>query len=670
MGMDKVPTHIVQRVRDLREDIRRHDYLYYVLDNPEIGDAEYDALMRELQDLEDSYPEVVVPDSPTQRVAGQSLTSFTEVQHDVPLLSLNNAFSFSDLEEWDRRISRLSGRVVDYIVELKIDGLSVALTYEDGELVIGATRGDGFTGEDITTNLRTIKTVPLRLNKPISRLVVRGEAYMPREAFGRLNAVREGEGQPTFANPRNAAAGSLRQLDPKIAASRSISLFVYDVLVVQGEELQTHRDTLQYLGDQGFPVNPNWKYCRGIEEAVSFCEHWQTKRNDLPYDIDGLVIKVNSLDLHRELGSTTKSPRWAIAYKFPAEQGITTVKQVFIRVGRTGVLTPTAVFDPIQLAGTTVTKATLHNEDMIKEKDIRIGDRVVVQKAGDIIPEVVGVLKEERTGTERPFRYPQKCPECGSDVVRLPGEAASRCTGGLVCPAQTLEGLIHFASRDAMDIEGLGPKVVEQLFNAGLVKDAGDLYYLRKADLLKLERMGEQSADNLLKAINNTKKRPLSKLLFALGIRNVGSRAAKLLAQRFTTLDAVIDAGDEDLTAIREIGPKIAGSIKAFFGEEHNLEVIAKLKSAGVNTEEKTTPQPGQQLSGRRFVLTGRLSSMSRSDAKKKIEALGGEVSSSVSGNTHYVVVGEDPGSKLDKAAALGVAILNEEEFTAMVGGD
>lgn len=657
-----------ERLAWLRQEIARHDHLYYNLDRPEISDQEYDALVQELLAIEQEYPELVTPDSPSQRVGGQPIAAFSQVRHPQPLLSLSNAFSSENLVEWDLRLRRMLHREqLDYVAEMKIDGLSVALTYIDGYFTTGATRGDGLVGEDITANLKTIKTLPLKLNQALPRLTVRGEAFMPKEAFQRLNTEREAQGLSLFANPRNAAAGSLRQLDPRVAASRSLDLFVYDILDIEEPQPETHVETLEFLSSQGFPVNQEWEHCNSIQEVLPLCSAWQKRRKELSYDIDGIVVKVNETHLHDVAGSTSKSPRWSIAYKFPAEQGETRVRDIIIRVGRTGVLTPTAILDPVRLAGTTVTRASLHNEDIIKERDIRIGDLVVAQKAGDIIPEVVSVVKEARTGEEREFLMPKNCPECGSSVVRLAGESASRCTGGLICPAQIREGLIHFVSRDAMDIEGLGPKVIEQLLEAGLIKDAGDLYYLNKDELLTLERMGQQSADNLLAAVEDSKERSLSRLIFALGIRNVGNRAAKLLADRFGTMDRLAQASEEEMTSIPEIGPKIADSVAAFFSEEHNLYVIEKLKAAGVNMTEETGAKDGL-LSGKKFVLTGKLERMTRSEAKGKIVDRGGEVSESVGRKTDYLVAGEDPGSKLDKALALGIKILSEEEFLDLLG--
>ncbi|GAW91558.1 NAD-dependent DNA ligase LigA [Calderihabitans maritimus] len=658
---------IKDRIEELRRVIEEHNYRYYVLDQPVITDQEYDELMRELIELENRYPEFITPDSPTQRVGGAPLEAFETVRHDVPLLSLANAFGADELREFDRRIRQAVGGPVDYVVELKIDGVSVALTYENGLFVTGATRGDGYLGENITANLRTVPTVPLRIREKLPRLVVRGEGYMPKKAFEALNQEREKEGQPLFANPRNAAAGSLRQLDPRITARRSLQVFVYDLLAIEGEEPATHAEVLEFLERLGFAVNPHRKVCADIEEVIVYCEEWTERREELPYEIDGMVVKVNRREFHRILGNTAKSPRWAIAYKFPAQQAVTQVENIIVRVGRTGALTPTAVLKPVRLAGTTVTRATLHNEDMIREKDVRLGDMVVVQKAGDIIPEVVNVLKERRTGEEREFHMPEYCPECGARVVRLEGEAAARCSGGLACPAQVREGIIHFASRQAMNIEGLGPAVINQLLEKGLIRDPGDLYYLKYEELVKLERLGPQSAKNLLEAIEASKQNSLAQLIFALGIRHVGSRAARLLAENFASLDELAQASYEELTAIPEIGPKMAESIISFFREPRNQEVIGKLKRAGVNTRGDVNGNLQRPLAGKRFVLTGTLASMTRREAQEKIEALGGEVSSSVSRKTDYVVVGENPGSKYDRAKELGITILNEQDFLRML---
>lgn len=656
-----------KRVEELRKEIDEHNYKYYVLDNPVISDAEYDNLMRELEKLEKKFPELQSPTSPTQRVGGEPLPYFTTVEHPVPLLSLSNVYNEKEIRDFHRRVTAIV-EPVQYVVEPKIDGLSVALTYVDGNFEIGATRGNGQVGEDITVNLKTVRTVPLKLRKQVRRLVVRGEAYMPKEDFLRLNKKREEEGLPPFANPRNAAAGSLRQLDPKIAAERSIQVIVYDVLAVEGENIVTHYEALEFLKEAGFKVDNNAKLCETIDEVIEYCEKWHERRHDLPYEIDGLVIKVNDVNVYEDLGTTAKAPRWATAYKFPAEQAVTTVKDIIVRVGRTGVLTPTAILEPVSLAGTTVSKATLHNQDIIDEKDIRIGDRVVVQKAGDIIPEVVEVKKEERTGTEKKYTIPSKCPECGSEVIRPEGEVAVRCTGDLVCPARLREGLIHFVARGAMDIEGLGPSMVDALIKNGLVEDIADIYYIKKEDLLKLERVAEKSANNLLQAIEESKRRPLSRLIFALGIRHVGSRAADILAQNFHSIDALMNATTEELVAIPEIGPKMAESIVKFFEQESNLKVIEKLQQAGVNMEEEPPREQGPKpLDGLKFVITGTLENYSRNEAKEAIENLGGKVTSSVSKSTDYVVVGENPGSKADKAREMGIEILNEEQFEEML---
>lgn len=654
-----------EKLQDLREQINQHDYQYYVLDQPEISDSQYDLLMSELIKLEEQYPELITVDSPTQRVGGKPLEGFGDIQHAVPLLSLSNAFGSQELREFHRRIVNALGNDVEYVVELKIDGLSVSLSYENLLLQNAATRGDGEVGEDVTTNIRTIKSVPLSLRTPINRLIVRGEAYMPKASFNRLNQQRELEGQQLFANPRNAAAGSLRQLDPQITAQRDLRVFVYDVLLAEGQELLTHHQCLEYLESQGFKVNHVRKLCKSIEEVIEYCEGWTEKRHDLPFEIDGMVIKVNALAQQRELGSTSKSPRWAIAYKFPAEQAVSQIENVVFRVGRTGAVTPTAVMTPVRLAGTTVSRATLHNEDIIREKDIMIGDHIVVQKAGEIIPEVVRVLTEKRVGTESAIKIPELCPECGSQVVRFEGEAVHRCTG-VSCPAQIREGIIHFVSRDAMNIDGLGPAVIAQLLEAGLIKDAADLYYLQYEKLIGLERMGAKSAQNLLVAIEKSKQASLAQLIFALGIRLVGARAGKLLAQHFGSLDALAQANLEELTSVNEIGTKMAESLITFFQEPQNQKFIHRLKEAGVNmVAEKTVIS--DTLAGKTFVVTGTLENYGRKEIQEFIESLGGKVSSSVSKKTDYVLVGDSPGSKAEKAKELGIKILTEEEFNGLI---
>lgn len=656
-----------ERAQTLRREIADHDYRYYVLDSPLITDAQYDQLLRELLAIEKQYPELVTPDSPTQRVGGKPREGFVTVAHRTPMLSLANAFGEEELRDFDRRVrAALPGEKVEYVVELKIDGLAVSLWYENGLFIRGATRGDGETGEDITPNLKTIPAIPLRLRETVPALEVRGEVYMTKEAFLKLNEAREEAGEPPFANPRNAAAGSLRQLDPAVTAARKLNIFVYGLGFWEGKDLSEHAASLQWLGELGLPVNRHFRVFGDMAEVIAYCTRWQQERFDLPYSTDGMVIKVNSLDQQARLGATMKSPRWAIAYKFPAEEAKTMVKDIILRVGRTGVLTPTAVLEPVRLAGTTVTKATLHNEDMIKEKDVRIGDTVLVHKAGDIIPEVISVVKEARTGREKVFVWPERCPECGSRVIRPAGEAAVRCPN-VACPARLREGLIHFVSRAAMDIMGLGPAILGQLLDRGLVRDPADLYQLRYEDLVNLERMGPKSSQNLLDAIAASKTNPLHRLLFALGIRHVGERAAKILAERFGSMERLSRASFEELVAIPEIGPKIAESVADFFATEKNRDLIQKLAAAGVNMQEEKAPAQAKPLAGKLFVLTGTLSRYTRQQAQELIEGLGGRVTSSVSKKTDYVVVGEDPGSKYEKAVALGVPVLREKDFIELI---
>ena len=658
-----------ERANALRREIAHHDYRYYVLDSPEITDARYDRLMRELLALEKQYPELVTPDSPTQRVGGAPREAFAPAVHRTPMLSLANAFGEEELLDFDRRVrAALPEERVEYVVELKIDGLAVSLWYENGLFTRGATRGDGETGEDITPNLKTIPAIPLRLRENVPALEVRGEVYMTKEAFLKLNEAREEAGEPPFANPRNAAAGSLRQLDPAVTAARKLSIFVYGLGFWEGKDLSEHAASLEWLRELGLPVNRRYQVFEDMRDVLAYCARWQQERFSLSYATDGMVIKVNSLAQQTRLGATMKSPRWAVAFKFPAEEAKTKVREIILRVGRTGVLTPTAVLEPVKLAGTTVTKATLHNEDMIKEKDVRVGDTVLVHKAGDIIPEVISVVKEARTGAEKVFIWPQRCPECGSRVIRPAGEAAVRCPN-VACPARRREGLIHFVSRAAMDIMGLGAAILGQLLDRGLVRDPADLYQLRYEDLVNLERMGPKSSQNLLEAIAASKANSLHRLLFALGIRHVGERAAKILAERFGSMERLARAGLEELVAIPEIGPKIAESVVEFFAAEKNRELIHKLAAAGVNMREekaaaKTVARP---FADKLFVLTGALSRYTRQQAQELIENLGGRVTASVSKKTDYVVVGEDPGSKYEKAVALGVPVLREEEFFELI---
>ncbi|GAA4725650.1 NAD-dependent DNA ligase LigA [Brevibacillus fulvus] len=660
-----------QRIDELRQQIEKHNRLYYVEDNPQITDQEYDQLMRELQDLENLYPDLVTPDSPTQRVGGQPLPFFEKVEHKTPMLSLGNAFNENDLRDFDRRVRQaLGSQPVRYVCELKIDGLAVSLHYQDGIFVKGATRGDGTIGEDITQNLKTIRSIPLRLSRPLT-LEVRGEAFMPKRAFEKLNREREERGEALFANPRNSAAGSLRQLDPKIAASRSLDTFIYGLGDLQGESVDSHSKALALLEQLGFKINPESRVFDQIDDVIDFIGGWVEKRPTLAYDIDGMVIKVDSYAQQEELGYTAKSPRWAIAYKFPAEEAITILEGIEVTVGRTGAVTPTALLKPVSLAGTTVKRASLHNEDIIREKGLLIGDHVIVKKAGDIIPEIVGVLPERRTGSEYPFVMPTHCPECGSELVRLEDEVALRCINPS-CPALIREGMIHFVSRQAMNIEGLGEKVITQLYNDGLIKDVADIYDLHKSreQLLQRERMGEKSVDNMLAAIENSKQNSLERLLFGLGIRLVGAKAARVLAEHFGSLDRVMAASAEELTAIDEIGPKMADSIVQYFSLPSVHELIERLRTAGVNLEYKglrIDSESDLPLAGKTVVLTGTLENMSRSEAEEKITRLGGKVTGSVSKKTDLVIAGDKAGSKLEKAEKLGIQIMNEAEFRQLL---
>ena len=655
-----------KRIEELRQLLNQYNYEYHVLDQPSVPDAEYDRMMNELLDLEEENPELKTDDSPTQRVGGPPLEGFQKVEHRVPMLSLGNAFGEDDLKDFDRRVRDRIGENFSYVCELKIDGLAVSLIYEDGVLVRGATRGDGTVGEDITQNLKTIPAIPLRLRENVS-MEVRGEAYMPKPSFMKLNEAREKNEQDLFANPRNAAAGSLRQLDPKIAASRNLSIFVYGVGTVEGREISSHSNGLDFLKELGFKTNPEWERCNTIDDVIDFIGGWSEKRPDLSYEIDGIVVKVDALNQQEELGFTAKSPRWAIAYKFPAEEVVTKLQDIELNVGRTGVVTPTAVLEPVLVARTTVQRASLHNEDLIREKDIKIGDYVVVKKAGDIIPEVVSVLEERRTGDEKAFSMPEQCPECESDLVRLEEEVALRCINPK-CPAQLREGLIHFVSRNAMNIDGLGERVITQLFREELIHDVADIYQLTHDQLIELERMGEKSVSNLLEAIRVSKDNSLEKLLFGLGIRHVGAKAARTLAQQFGSMDSLVQASIEDLEAINEVGQKMADSVVRYFQNEEVHELIDELKDAGVNMIYKG-PKPvsvediDSVFAGKTVVLTGKLEQLSRGEAKKKLEEQGAKVTGSVSKSTDLVIAGEDAGSKLEKAESLGIDVWSENRF-------
>ncbi|MEH7579010.1 NAD-dependent DNA ligase LigA [Priestia megaterium] len=651
------------RVQELRDLLNQYGYEYYVLDQPSVPDAEYDKLMNELIEIEESFPELKTADSPTQRIGGQVLDAFEKVQHQTSMLSLGNAFNEEDLRDFDRRVRQAVGDEFSYVCELKIDGLAVSLRYEDGYLVLGATRGDGTTGENITENLKTIRSIPLRIKEPLS-MEVRGEAFMPRKSFEALNEAKMERDEVPFANPRNAAAGSLRQLDPKIAAKRNLDIFVYAMTDTGELEIDSHSESLNLLDELGFKTNRERQTCETIDDVIAYIESWQTQRPELSYDIDGIVVKVDSFDQQAELGTTAKSPRWAIAYKFPAEEVVTKLVNIELTVGRTGVITPTAILEPVQVAGTTVQRASLHNEDLIREKDIRIGDYVVVKKAGDIIPEVVNVIEEKRTGEEQEFTMPTHCPECESELVRLEGEVALRCINPS-CPAQIREGLIHFVSRNAMNIDGLGEKVISQLFREQLIKDVADIYTLTKQQLIELERMGEKSADNLIAAIEASKENSLERLLFGLGIRHVGVKAAKTLAQHFETIDKLTKATYDELVAINEIGAKMADAIVAYFTQEEVQELIHELKEYGVNLTYKgpklvSLENVDSVFAGKTVVLTGKLEQLSRNEAKAQIEALGGKVTGSVSKKTDLVVAGEEAGSKLTKANELEIEVWDE----------
>lgn len=666
--------NILKRIEELREKIRYHKYCYYVLDDPIVSDTEYDQLMKELAEWETRYPQYITSSSPTQRVGIEPVSEFTTVKHTAPMLSLANAFSTEELRAFDQRIKKLiPQRKLEYVVELKIDGLAVALVYENGIFMRGATRGDGTIGEEITSNLRTVKAIPLKLfGKDISpRIEVYGEVYMKKSEFKRLNEKRMKNEESLFANPRNAAAGSVRQLDPRITAQRRLDTFIYRATFPEGNRFNTHIEVLNYLKKLGFKVNPYIKLCQDIGEAINYCQKWIEKKEELDYEIDGMVIKVNSLIMREELGSTTRSPRWAIANKFPAQQVTTKVQDIIIQVGRTGALTPVAILDPVRISGSVVKRATLHNEDEIRRKDVRIGDIVLIQKAGEVIPEVVKVIKEKRTGKETKFVMPTQCPVCGAKVFRLEGEVVSRCNS-LTCPAQIKERIRHFASRDALDIEGLGPAIIDQLVEKGLIKDISDLYFLKRDDLISLERLAEKSADNLLDAIEKSKKKSLANLIYGLGIRYVGVHTSEVITRYYPTLNKFKEASLEELIEINEIGPKIAESIILFFKEKENLNIIERLRSAGLNfgqEEEKIREEKGAQiLAGKQFVLTGTLKDFTRTQTKEIISELGGRVTGSVSKKTDYVVAGEDPGSKYQKAQKIGVPIINEGEFKKIAG--
>lgn len=663
-----------REVESLREEIRRHEELYYVHDSPEISDAEYDALLARLQQLETERPELITPDSPTQRVGGRPAEGFAEYVHRRPMLSLDNSYNIEDLRAFDERCQRLAdGRAFEYVAELKIDGLSISLHYQDGVLVRGVTRGDGRVGEDVTQNARTIRTVPLKLKSGeqdlIREIEVRGEAYLSRKIFERINAEREEENLPRFANPRNAAAGTIRQLDPKIVAARRLDMFAYDVLAGERKPFVSHWEALNWLEAVGFRVNPHRALCASIDEVIDFCNRMEEGRDELGYEIDGVVVKVNSTALQDEFGATTKAPRWAIAYKYPARQATTRVLSIVVQVGRTGALTPVANLEPVQLAGTTVARATLHNEDEIRRLDVREGDWVLIEKSGEIIPKVLKVIESKRTGEEKRFRMPKKCPVCGGIISRPEGEVVSRCVAA-DCPAQLKARLLHFASRRAMRIEGLGESLVEQLVEKKMVNDVGDLYRLKLEDVAGLERMAEKSASNLMAQIEASKSRDLPQLVYGLGIRHVGERTAGILARHFRSLERLSKATVEEIDDLHEIGMTVAQSVRDWFDDAGNLYLCERLRAAGIRTE--MAGGVGEVLdeafAGKQFVLTGKLEGLTRDEARALIEARGGRVTSTVSKKTDYVIAGEDAGSKLDKARALGLVVIDEAALKEMLG--
>ena len=667
---------IEAEIEALRDEIRGHDELYYVQDNPEITDADYDALITRLKELEAKHPELITPDSPTQRVGGRPAEGFAEVLHRRPMLSLDNSYNIDELRAFDERCRRLAdGRVFEYVAELKIDGLSLSLHYADGLLVRGLTRGDGRTGEDVTLNVRAIRSIPLRARKnkksPGAEIEVRGEAFIPRGVFEQINVEREAEGETRFANPRNAAAGTIRQLDPRIVASRKLDMFAYDLLAGDRKPFATHWEALEWLAVSGFHVNPDRALCSSIDEVIEFCNRMEARRDDLGYEIDGVVVKVNSTALQDEFGATQKAPRWAIAYKYPARQATTQVLDVQVQVGRTGALTPVAHLEPVFLAGSTVARATLHNEDEIQRLGLLIGDWVQIEKSGEVIPKVLSVVASRRTGKERPFVMPKHCPVCGGLISRPEGEVVSRCVSAH-CSAQLKGTLIHFASRRAMRIEGLGYSLVDQLVEKKMVRDVGDLYSLTLEDIAGLDRMAKKSATNLLNQIDASKSRDLANLVYALGIRHVGDRTAGILARHFGSLEALGKASVEELDDIHEIGLTVAQSVHDWFADAGNVSLCERLQAAGVRTtvERAANTTVDDKFAGKQFVLTGTLPGLTRDEARALIEARGGRVTSSVSKKTDFVVAGEEAGSKLDKAQELDVAVIDEAALRAMITGD
>ena len=659
------------QIKQLRELIRHHEHRYYVLDDPEISDGEFDRLLRELKELESKHPHLVTPDSPTQRVGGKPADGLASVEHSSRMLSLDNAYSETELLDLDRRARGVLEAAPAYVCELKIDGLSLSLIYDDGALARGVTRGDGERGEDVTVNVKTIRSLPLRLRddpgRKHRRIEVRGEVFLPLASFAAVNAEREENGEPRFANPRNAAAGTLRTLNPEEVASRKLDLFVYQCFVDGHIPCQSHSATLEWLQQAGFKVNPHWKRCESIQAVVNYCREWGERRDNLSYEIDGVVVKVDSIQLQQDMGATSKFPRWAMAYKFAARQATTRVRDIQVQVGRTGALTPVAELDPVELAGSTISRATLHNEDEVRRLGLMIGDWVLIEKGGDVIPKVVKVLESRRPSDARNFAMPGTCPVCSGEVYRPDGEAVWRCAN-VSCPAKLKESLLHFSARKAMKIEGLGEALVDQLVNKEIVRDPADLYQLSLDTLMQLERMGKKSSLNLLAQIEESKRNDLSRVIFGLGIRHVGERTAQILAKHFGSINALTHATQAELEGVFEVGPVVAESIYRFFAQPENLAVVDKLQTAGVNLSAKGAIQRSAEFQGKQFVLTGRLPTLSREQASALIEQHGGRVTASVSQKTDFVLAGEDAGSKLDKARAIGVTVIGELEFLKMLG--
>ncbi|MCX5678477.1 MAG: NAD-dependent DNA ligase LigA [Candidatus Omnitrophica bacterium] len=662
---------INKEIKSLRKMINRHDRLYYVLAKPEISDQEYDKLYRRLKDLEGEHPELITPDSPTQRVGGEPIKGFAVVKHILPMMSLDNTYSADEIRQFDDRVRKnLKGEAVEYAVELKFDGVSASLLYEDGKWVRGATRGDGENGDDVTANLKTIHSIPLEFGDDAERapklIEIRGEVYMTKRSLDEINKNKDKNGEEPFANPRNAAAGSLKLLDPKMVSGRHLDMYIWGIGHCEGKRFKTHVEVLDYLKSNGFKVNPHCKLCKSIEEVIEYCDSWEPKRDKLDFEMDGMVLKVNDLAQRQRLGSTSKSPRWAIAYKFPAEKALTEVRDIIVQVGRTGAITPVAILKPVHLSGTTVSRATLHNFDEIDRLGVKIGDKVYVEKSGEIIPKVLSVAKEKRSGKEKDFVVPVKCPVCGARLTRLPEEVALRCPNA-GCRAQIKEAILHFASRNAMDIENMGEAIVDQLVDKELIKDYGDIYRLSLEDVKDLDRMAEKSARNLIDAVEKSKSNGLNRLIYGLGIRHVGENSAWVLSEHFGSMERLKGSGVEELTAIREIGPVMAESIRSFFQNKENIKILEKLKEAGLKMELLEKKKEPGRLSGKTIAVTGVLRSYSRPEIEELIRKLGGNPSSNVSKNTDFLVCGDEAGSKLDKAKALGVKVISEEDFKEMI---